>query len=1470
MNHHRPFSSIARVPFIAIGLLVLLALLLGSARSAGAVSYSGVWLKVAPPLTDGPARSDSAVLSAGPARSVSDGPRALTFIPQAAAAWSDFVPGGGVWIGVLPATAAVTVSDADGLTTNAVYRLSTDGGATWSTWRDSNLTIDVLDVNVRRLTVTSLALAEGANFAQFRIEDGGGGNELSPAYPLNVDTQAPSSPLNPAPQPANWTNNNSFDATWTNPSDLSGIGGAWYKIGAVPSAANDGVFVAGDGRTSLNGLSVSGDGSHTLWFWLADKLGHSDHTTAVSATLQYDATPPSSLSGQVADPATWTNTNSFDLTWILPPDPSGISGVRYKLDAAPSHPDDGDFWPGALNGVNDYAIPGAVQGEHALYLWPVDGAGNAAPAAAAVAVNLRLDTTPPPAPLAVPIVTPGGWQTAANATFSATWQNPVDLSGIAAACYKLGTAPQHSLDGTCVAGASIQQINGILPPAPGAYHFFLWLQDTAGNLNKDHRGVALDAIRWDAAAPEIFIDASGLPGANGWYRGPVNVTIIATDVGSGLASVQYNLDASGWVNGSQLQINGDGDHTLVARAADIAGNVGQTTPRSFPIDTQSPQTTLGLDRTPVYLNWYDGAVTASFTPVDVASGPDYVEWRLDGGAWQRQTTAQVASEGPHTLSYRSADLAGNIEPVRTRIINVDLTAPVTSYALLPSSTSSGWFSQPVSVTLVPADDGAGVAATYYRLNGSDWMAGTSFIVAEDGEHSVEFYSVDHLGHIETAYRIPGGIRIDLEAPRGPTPLDTAPRGWSNQNSFALTLAVPPDLSGIAGAYVKVGAPPNSATDGVWKPGSGSILSGVQAPGEGRHTAYVWLKDVAGNVDPSRRGVWDAELSLAYDATPPQTTAGLVGVAGERGWFISPVRVSMVATDTLSGVARTQVSIDGAAPVTTTTFTLDGADKHTLLFHSADTAGNVEDAQLLTVRIDPDAPSSPQGVAASPTGWSRTNSFSLTWTNPPDTSGIAVGYYKIGDPPVHIKDGLAVPPTGAAPGITVPGEGAWDIHFWLVDQAGNGDLSSRVTRTSALRFDGTAPSTAANVVQGTLGQNGWYKSKVIVQLSATDLASGVAQIRRRLDGGPWQESGAMSQVAIEGAGQHLLEYQAVDAANNIETLRQLLIKIDSLPPVPAFLPASRYQRQTSFDLSWYGNDQPNASGLDGFELQSKDGRNGAWTAWGAVNVPDTTARFFGNLGHRYFFRLRARDLAGNISAWVDLPWGVYVDTVAGGDFVGGWGVWQHAGQMSQSLTSEPPPPGGVGVVVQLGSPDYGPNVPGVDILPNDPGDVPIGEGHVSQSIRIPGADVLDHPTITLWYRIFTYDTKYSDNHQKWFDTLDVRLYGSGGEWLALRDGLPVAEWQEGQLADMAWRFLSIEIPPAWRGTTATLSIENWNRNDGRLNTWSHVADVRIWEPYLLHLPLVNQPAGLGTEQSQESAGFPAAPSDVPPPDSTALR
>ena len=448
---------------------------------------------------------------------------------------------------------------------------------------------------------------------------------------------------------------------------------------------------------------------------------------------------------------------------------------------------------------------------------------------------------------------------------------------------------------------------------------------------------------------------------------------------------------------------------------------------------------------------------------------------------------------------------------------------------------------------------------------------------------------------------------------------------------------------------------------------------------------------------------------------------------------------------------------------------------------------------------------------------------------------------------------------------MPGEGSWDVHFWLMDRAGNTDIGTSVALSDAFRYDGTPPLTTATVESGEMGANGWYTSAVTIALVATDETSGVDYIRYRVNAGAWTKVDANALVTLNATGRYELEYQAFDIAGNAEPLNKRSYKIDVAPPKPHFHPTDRYQRQTSFVLSWEAVDEVSGSGLDGFDLQVKDRRNTPWEAW-ATNTPDTNGRYYGGaFGQRYFFRMRARDHAGNVSEWVDLPWGVYIDALRDGDFAGGsFGAWEPGGVLSRSAITAPGPEDVITSVAQLGSPDYGPNVPNVDIPSDSPGTVPVGSGAITQTILIPNLTVLETPTLTLWYRIFTYDIEYSFNRDKWVDTLDIMLTGPTGEQLALRDGLPYSQWVRGELADLGWQYASIPLPLSWSGSPMTVSIQNWNRIDGRYNTWTQITDVRLWEPYRTYLPQV-----IGSGQTSTSAQL-AGPDLYPHQPAESLR
>jgi hypothetical protein len=101
---------------------------------------------------------------------------------------------------------------------------------------------------------------------------------------------------------------------------------------------------------------------------------------------------------------------------------------------------------------------------------------------------------------------------------------------------------------------------------------------------------------------------------------------------------------------------------------------------------------------------------------------------------------------------------------------------------------------------------------------------------------------------------------------------------------------------------------------------------------------------------------EAALVLPADTTPPVTTAVITPAANVAGWNRTDVVVTLSATDDISGVARTEYTLDGVGPTEATgpiPITAEGI--HTLQYHSIDRSQNVESTKQIIVRIDKTPP-----------------------------------------------------------------------------------------------------------------------------------------------------------------------------------------------------------------------------------------------------------------------------------------------------------------------------------------------------------------------------------------------------------------------------------------------------------------------------------------------------------------------------------
>lgn len=91
--------------------------------------------------------------------------------------------------------------------------------------------------------------------------------------------------------------------------------------------------------------------------------------------------------------------------------------------------------------------------------------------------------------------------------------------------------------------------------------------------------------------------------------------------------------------------------------------------------------------------------------------------------------------------------------------------------------------------------------------------------------------------------------------------------------------------------------------------------------------------------------------------------------------------------------------------------------------------------------------------------------------------------------------------------------------------------------------------------------------------------------------------------------------------------------DSAPPVSRINAMPLYQTSTDFVVSWSGSDE--GSGILNYDVQMKIPPYGDWQPLvNATTAPNTAFR--GQNGYTYYFRVRARDKAGNVEQFRDAP------------------------------------------------------------------------------------------------------------------------------------------------------------------------------------------------------------------------------------------
>ncbi|WP_433407528.1 OmpL47-type beta-barrel domain-containing protein [Saccharomonospora azurea] len=373
-------------------------------------------------------------------------------------------------------------------------------------------------------------------------------------------------------------------------------------------------WTAGDSMTEyVSAPATAKPGPATIVFENSEATGN---TTGMSHTLTFD---------------TASSEHNSDVDLNIVASPFDANKGRYEVDVVLS--------PGTYRYY--CAIPGHSTMQGVLVVGEDDGGGD--------------DTTPPSVSATVSGDQDGDGNYVGAATVELAAQD--DDSGV--------DSVEYDLD-----GAGFQPYSDpVTVDAPGDHTLQYRATDGAGNTS-EVGSVTFTVVEGDpndTTPPEVSATVSGDQDGDGNYVGSATVELAAQDGGSGVDSVEYDLDGAGFEPYSEpVVVDEPGEHTVQYRAADRAGNTSEVGSASFTVveadeeDTTPPEVTAQVTGSQ-NADWdYVDSATVSLSAHDPDSGVRFLRYSLDGGSYTPYGEPIVVNRpGEHTVLYHAIDHAGN-------------------------------------------------------------------------------------------------------------------------------------------------------------------------------------------------------------------------------------------------------------------------------------------------------------------------------------------------------------------------------------------------------------------------------------------------------------------------------------------------------------------------------------------------------------------------------------------------------------------------------------------------------------------------------------------------------------------------------------------------------------------------------------------------------------------------------------------
>jgi DNA-directed RNA polymerase subunit RPC12/RpoP len=524
----------------------------------------------------------------------------------------------------------------------------------------------------------------------------------------------------------------------------------------------------------------------------------------------------------------------------------------------------------------------------------------------------------------------------------------------------------------------------------------------------------------------------------------------------------------------------------------------------------------------------------------------------------------------------------NFIPYLERVTIADKIAPITEFEITPAipDGENDWYITQPLINLSINEDGT----SYYYWDDEPEQQYTDPIAAPEGEHILNYYSVDISNNIELPQSLM--IRVDITKPLSILELDPA-----EPNGYHSWYTVQP----IINIVIETGATAFYAFDDDLNL---TFNNPIIAP-VGIHDLHYYSKDIAGNKGETKT------ITIKVDIIPPKTELDIApgSPTGSNDWYLSPPEISFFSEEDsetyyywlADGVNHTDTMPIPKLYNNITITTPEG--KNTLYYYSVDYAGCRERNRTYNFKVDTTPPKTQHEIMPElPNGENDfyTSDTYITLISEPNS----ILYYNwdFGQPVKYSKPILAI-------------EGINSFSYYSVDEAGNMGEPISIE----LKVDTVPPATKLilDPVEPS-GNNDWYDIIPIVQFKTEPEAVVFYQFE------DYGYTTAPEQLEpLEG--ENKLYYYSIDAAGNKGPVDSQIIKIDITPPIAKISTeeSTFYKDDT---VIFYTEKSYDNNNILSYNFDFGDGETSGW-----VNTPTIKHQY--QTKGEYEVILKVRDEAG---------------------------------------------------------------------------------------------------------------------------------------------------------------------------------------------------------------------------------------------------